>query len=334
MIKPLIAIAALVASICASAETPSGLTYLAIDLRSMDYFWLNVSEGKGITHKSVGVTFNYKSAYMARRLVGDEKFFGMGGYVTPTTLKIYREGGFLEGELFMLGTPSKGGWEGYFYDENGNQDGRFIATTDFDYSNKALWYICGREENYRCTGMLRGARGHQECQGRGFPGKFSHLTIESCEDELKSWQVDEKAREEAWKCAPENKEATFSSRLNDGCLEPSNSFKTAQKDPLMYNQCLVSWVEASRIEIFPLVHSKRTVYLSTPSSFFMAGRYQFASTVEETTFDLYFNDDVPEVLKYLVNEAAYSCVVDPSSAPPEEFWPMPWAKPSWEAEED
>ena len=33
-------------------------------------------------------------------------------------------------------------------------------------------------------------------------------------------------------------------------------------------------------------------------------------------------------------EAAYSCVTDPSSAPPEEFWPMPWAKPSWEAEEE
>ena len=107
----------------------------------------------------------------------------------------------------------------------------------------------------------------------------------------------------------------------------------------MYNKCLVSWVEASRIEIFPLGHRQTTQSIyPLPSSIFSVFKdrteYEFASTVEDTTLSLYFNDDVPEDLKYLVNEAAYSCVTDPSSAPPEEFWPMPWAQPSWEAEEE
>ena len=62
--------------------------------------------------------------------------------------------------------------------------------------------------------------------------------------------------------------------------------------------------------------------------------YEFASTVEDTALNLYFDEGVPEDLKYLVNEAAYSCAVDPLSVSPKGFWPIPWAKPSWEAEEE
>ena len=172
---------------------------------------------------------------------------------------------------------------------------------------------------------------------RDFPGKFSHLNRKSCEDELITWNADEKAREDALKCSPDNKSVTFASRLNDGCLEPSNSFTTAHRDPLIFNNCLVSWVGASRIAIFPRGHRNTTHSIDPlPSSMFSVFRdrtdYEFASTVEDTSFSLYFDEGVPEDLKYLVNEAAYSCALDPLSMPPDGFWPIPWAKPSWEIE--
>ena len=335
--RTLIAFAALVLSTSATAER-----YLAIDLRSMDYFWMEFS---GSQEERLGyVTFNrtadhryeYGSAYAARRYVGAGKF---EGYMSIKTFTVKRHA---DKSPLMSATATPTGWEGFFQDENGDQDGRFIATTDFDRSRRSLWYICGDAKSYRCvaTGMP-GYSPTQECKGRGFPGKFSHLTRESCEDELKSWQADKKARqaeeqarqaeEQARKedriCAPENKSASsFSVKRMYGCIEPV-SFKTAQTERLLYDKCLVSWVKASRITTF-----ERGSYDSMFSVFKDRTEYEFASTVEETTFDLYFNDDVPEDLKYLVNEAAYSCVVDPFSAPPEGFWPIPWAKPSWEAE--
>ena len=333
MFRSLIAITALVISVSAIAER-----YLVIDLTSMDYFWLNFN---GSDEKRVGpVTFNYNSAYGARRYIGtNDGQPAFTGYLSVKTFTVKRD----DGSTVMEGTREKiarkqDSIEGYFYDTSGSQAGQFIATTDYDSRNTELHYICGSglaKERYFCAEhVLRRDLG--TCRVKTFPGKFSHLNKESCENELKSWQADEKAREEAWKCSPENKSATLSSRLNDGCLEPSNSFKTAQQDPLMYNKCLVNWLEASRIETFPLGHRKTTQSIHPlPSSMFSVFKdrteYEFASTVEDTILNLYFNEDVPEDLRYLVNEAAYSCVIDPFSLPPEGFWPIPWAKPSWEA---
>ena len=343
-----IAIAALVASVSVSAEH-----YLVIDLRSMDYFWMEFS---GSQEKRVGrVKFNQTAddKYAARRYVGAGIFDGYMSVKTFTVKRRDDESILMKGSIqkeqttrkSTLGPHYSSTYEttvirGAFYDSQGNEDGEFIATQD--YSGADLHYVCG-SGHYRCVDWRTLYRGSQECRGKRFPGKFSHLNKKSCEDELKSWQVDEKARqveekarqveekarEEARICAPENKSASsFSVKQMYGCIEPV-SFKTTQTEKLLYDKCLVSWIKASRITTFD-----RGSYDSMFSVFKDRTEYEFLSTVRDTTLNLYFNDDVPEDLKYLVNEAAYSCVVDPFSAPPEGFWPTPWAKPSWEAEEE
>ena len=305
-------------------------------------------EFSGSQEKRVGyVTFG--SPYAARRYLGADRF---DGYMTFKTFTVKRHD---DKSVVMSATPGKNGWEGFFYDQEGNQDGQFIATKDYDHRRvKALWYICGGiatprvadlgELYVQCNGFPPFDLNKFECKGRRFPGKFSHLTRESCEDELSAWDneawkrkqlAESKIREEEWNCSPENKSATFRAKLQAGCLEPSVSFKTAQQsDPLLLNECLMQWASNSRVASFPLGRS--TVYLSPRllhSVFIDRTEYEFSSTAKGDTLALYYNEDVPEDLKYLVNEAAYSCVVDPSSAPPEGFWPMPWAKPSWEAQE-
>ena len=347
MFRSVMAIAALVLSASAVAER-----YLVIDLRSMDYFWMEFS---GSQEKRFGyVTFNrtaddkytYGSAYAARRYVGPGPFEGYMSIKTFTVKRRDDESILMQGSLQKEKT-TRGTTDGLrsftyettvirgaFYDSQGNEDGEFIATQD--YSNKAdLHYVCG-SGRYRCVDWRSLYRGSQECRGKDFPGKFAHLSQKGCEDELKVWKVEKKIREEEWKCSSENKSATFRSKLKAGCLEPSYSFKTSQKDPLMYNKCLVNWVGTSRITIFPRGHREttRSIY-PLPSSMFSVFKdrteYEFSSTAKDDTLELYFNEDVPEDLKYLVNEAAYSCAVDPFSEPPEEFWPVPWAKPTWEA---
>lgn len=347
-LKLIAAAAALVVSVSAIAER-----YLVIDLRSMDYFWMDFS---GSQEKRLGhVTFNkiddqkytYGSPFAARRYVGAGPF---DGYMSVKTFTVKEKDGLIlmKGSIqqeqiarrltippYSLTYREATAIRGAFYDSQGNEDGEFIATQDYSRDTK-LHYICGSAGHYRCVDWRSLSRGSQECGGKGFPDKFSHLNKESCEDELKSWQADEKARQaeeqkrkEDRICAPENKSASsFSVKRMYGCIEPV-SFKTAQTERLLYDKCLVSWVKASRITTF-----ERGSYDSMFSVFKDRTEYEFASTVEETTFDLYFNDDVPEDLKYLVNEAAYSCVVDPFSLPPEGFWPIPWAKPSWEAEKE
>ena len=184
MFKSIIAIAALAASVCASASDGAWLVY---DLRYKEYFFLRIDMK---TSRTGEATIAGSNQYAGKRVVKMQKnnnlvehFFSykvnmLSGRLTINTTEM---------KPFMIASYNSAGDEisGEFFNGDGKSAGRFVgARKGESYHRMDLYQICSadrwREETIRCAN-----RGQNQSCGHIFhAGKSTFLDRENCLAEL------------------------------------------------------------------------------------------------------------------------------------------------------
>lgn len=189
--------------------------FLGLDKAGMEYFKLEIISTQSRRIGSVTLTSKreLETPYLGRRYTGGATSFSgemtsghageLVGNYPPTTLRVFRQNGPHEGTLFIEVEKQGDEWIGNFFDVDGTTTDGLVLTQDYRLggigsSMGNITRVCRvgppSESNYICIEshqpydlLLTGQREPAVCHDRTFPGRYSHLSPESCEDELEDF---------------------------------------------------------------------------------------------------------------------------------------------------
>ena len=172
--------------------------FFGIDKAGMEYFELTL---RSTGNRRVGTVYFDSSSkpleapYLGRRYTGGATRFR--GEITFNTFRVFRVNGPYEDTLFIEVERRGDEWAGNFFANDGTTTGELVLTQDWARGplfritrvcrSTPSYYICGARHPYRAV-----------CHDRTFPGRYSHLSLESCEAELKHFYCSSKKEQPQW----------------------------------------------------------------------------------------------------------------------------------------
>ena len=180
------------------AKPVSREDFFGIDKAGMEYFMLTLrttgNSRKGAVYFDSS-SKTLETPYLGRRYTGGATWFR--GELTFETFRVFRENGPYQGTLFIEVEKRGAEWSGNFFDIDGTTTGELVLTQDYAATHglrisrvclsSPSYYVCEARRPYGAV-----------CHDRTFPGRYSHLSPESCEDELEDFYCNSKRKEPKW----------------------------------------------------------------------------------------------------------------------------------------